>query len=216
VELDVADAAETGVEHRHLVGAHVAELPETRVRSEPFAMPAYEVGQMDAPDLLLTLDHPLDPAGQLVPVSEQCVERVQTGHDVPLVVADPASVDPSFASRGDEWRAGPAIEWLGGLDVVVVVDEQGARGGSLPLRDHHRRSARRDRLDGEAAATQQVAHVPRARLHPGPPGCVTGLGDQGRELFETRVETRFEPSVDGCEIGHLVIPQGATPQSPGL
>ena len=54
-ELDVADAAQPGVEQRHAAVVDVAELPQARVGGETLALTADELGEVDCATALLRL-----------------------------------------------------------------------------------------------------------------------------------------------------------------
>src|SRR5205814_2579866 len=109
---------------RHLAMVHVAEFPETGIPAEALPVLPDEAGQMNAPDLLLPFDHELDAAGETLLLLEQRVDREQPRREVPLVVAHAATEETSVAPHGSEGRAGPELERLRGLDVVMVVDEE--------------------------------------------------------------------------------------------
>ena len=201
-ELDVADPAKPRVLERHLAVIHVAELPEAGVAPKPRAVLPHEAGKMNAPDLLLPLDHEFDPARQPARLLEKGVDREQARREVSLVVAHATPEEASVAPRGRERRAGPEVDRLRRLHVVVVVDEQGFVAFAVTLGDHHGVALGGNELHGEAARAEHLGDEARALLHAEVLGRDTGLGRVSGELGQALLEMIVQVPVDRGEIGH--------------
>ncbi len=98
------------------------------------------------------------------------LQRGDTGHDGALVVGGTSTVDLSVPNFGMERRAGPLIEGIDRLHVVVVVQQEGALACTLHAPQHHRRALIRtwstwwDQLHVKADPLQHVPHHGRHLL----------------------------------------------------
>jgi len=182
-----------------------AELPQACVARQALAVLVDEVGQVDAADLLLSLDDEFDAARQLAALREQRVDREQARHQVSLVVAHPAAEQLAVPARGLERRRGPQLERLRWLDVVVVVDQQRPVRASGTLSQHHRRPSAGSELGLEAAAPEHRRHQLRARLHAEILRGDAGLGDQCAQLGQALLEVLLDVSIHGGEVGHVEL-----------
>jgi len=61
------------------------------------------------------------------PSRDELLDRLQLHPELALVVGDSSGVEPLPAGLGRERVALPELEWIGGLDVVVAVDEDDRR-----------------------------------------------------------------------------------------
>ena len=106
-----AGREERGVAHEHDVGGQqvFVLLDERR--------------EVDAPALLLALDHHLEVDRQRSPALEVRFDRLDVHERLPLVVGRAARDDVAVFDDGLERRALPQVERVGRLHVVVAVDE---------------------------------------------------------------------------------------------
>src|SRR5690606_5969076 len=138
------------------------------------------------------------------------------GHELALVVggapgADGAGPVGEGDENGLEGIALPQLERVGGLDVVMAVEEG---GGALPLAA----VGEDDRLAGgvvDAGLEAEAAQV--SRVEPGAGTAVGGMGGiggdraeaEGREKpLERRIEIGIEAGKDAVEVGHRLSPEG--------
>ena len=107
-------------------------------------MLAQEFLKVGAADLLFPFDQENHVHGQGTLFTERLRHAEDVREDLALVVGSTARVDASLRDTGLERRGGPAVERVGGLDVIVAVDQDGALGRIRRCpRQHHRRSLRR-------------------------------------------------------------------------
>ena len=74
----------------------------------------------------------IDVDRQLAPGREVRLQGLDVQEELALVVGRAAGVDAPVAHGGLEGRRGPEVERLGGLHVVVAVDQHGRRAGGRP------------------------------------------------------------------------------------
>ena len=103
------------------------------------------VGEILAADFLLALGEDDDVDRQLAARREMRLERLHVEEELAFVVDRAARKDLSVADRRLERRAVPEIERLGGLHVVVAVDE------NRLARPRRARATRRRRSDGPSS-----------------------------------------------------------------
>src|SRR2546429_4073749 len=100
---------EASVPHQHCVRFHQGR------------MLAKEMGEGDAVDLFLTLQHEAhvdwQPAG-----SDEVLHRLDRGHVIALVVRGATRIQMSVAHGWNERRRLPQVDWVRGLHVVMAVD----------------------------------------------------------------------------------------------
>src|SRR5687768_14109097 len=126
---------------RPAVPTFPAELPNAGVGLAEVRMVFYKMLEVRRPDLLFAFDDELDRNWQLTADMAIRLHRRDAGGDVPLVVGNATAPDSAIANLGTPWIAGPKIEWLGGLDVVMVVEAQPLLGSSIELTIDDREAA---------------------------------------------------------------------------
>ena len=131
---------------------------ENQVGLQAVAIAPYPGCEMGAPHLLLALDHELEVDGQALGGPQEGFRHANRDEHRSLVVRDAAAVEPVVPHLGLEGRARPVRQRIGGLHVVVAVDQ------------HRRRVACVQPLgvDQGVALRRQEGRVLQARaLHPG-------------------------------------------------
>ena len=135
--------------------------------------------EMGAADFLFTLGEHQDVHREAAAHGEVRFQRLDVQEELALVVDGAARVEPSVAHLRLEGGRRPELEWLGGLHIVMTVDQDGRRGGArtAPLRHDdgmtaglvHRRGQSRgaQRLCGPLRSASRVGIVLRAGAHAG-------------------------------------------------
>src|SRR5262249_45058179 len=141
VEAEVENALAAERDQRSAVAAEAGPFPEARVRLEQGGVLARKGVEVRAADLLLALDDPADPDRQLPLGLQQRPDGGQPCRDLPLVVRRAPGVEPSVSNRRLEWRRFPQLERVDGLDVVVVVEQDGVHAPAAALAVDGRRCA---------------------------------------------------------------------------
>ena len=96
--------------------------------------PASQASKFAEPDFLLALDDVADVDGQPAARLQPGSDRPQVEVDLALVVGHASTEDAAVLDAGLEGRAGPLVERVGGLDVVVGVDDdRGSVCGMQPV-----------------------------------------------------------------------------------
>src|SRR5439155_1480190 len=139
-QLDVGDALEPARDRRPAGRVLVPRLPDAAVGPQAVSVPLDEGGEVLRPDLFLALVQHAHAERELADRRAVRLDRLEPRHEVALVVGDAATEEKAVALGRLERRGRPLLERLGGLDVVVVVDEQRAVAGS-GLADDRGRSA---------------------------------------------------------------------------
>ena len=115
---------------------------------------------MLAADLLFPFGDHDDIHGKLLPRGEMRLERFHVQEELAFVVHRSAREDVSVAHRRLERRRRPQLERLGGLNVVVAVDENRRRSRRIsPLADD-------DRVAGSRIDLRRHADLVERCLHP--------------------------------------------------
>jgi hypothetical protein len=83
-----------------------------------------------APYFLFPLDDKLELNGELAAGGEPGLGTLHVGEHLPLVVGRAAGVHIAVPLGGSEWRRDPLVERIGGLYVVVTVNEHDRRAGN--------------------------------------------------------------------------------------
>jgi hypothetical protein len=145
------------------------------------------------------------------------VEAGEPGHEITLVVRAAARVEDSVADLRREGVGGPELERINGLDVVVVVNEEGALTRS-DLADERRRGGSVGQAIRGRAELRELRLAP-AR-HAIQPLCILGERGNGTgftkpvevALFVRRHELaqgQVEPPFGLCATGRRSFPGGA-------
>jgi hypothetical protein len=169
-------------------------------------VPVGQGGQVGGADLLLAVQQHLDRAGQLAGDGQQALGGPQLGQMLALVVGAAAAVQAAVADLRLERRAGPGVQRVGRLHVVVAVDEHGGRGrrpGPLTEDQRPARAVEDGRL--QAGRGDQVAGVAGGRGHALAGGADAGPPDPAGQAVH-------ELLVVGVDVGeHIARPGPAGP-----
>jgi hypothetical protein len=111
--------------HGDFTVIHTAKFPDAGVGGQFGLILHDEIVQVHAGDFFFALDHEFDVAGQFTVLGQQRVDGVQARDKVAFVVADAASVEFAVALGWFERRGLPEFQRFRGLDIVVVVEQQG-------------------------------------------------------------------------------------------
>ena len=135
--------------------------------------------QIRAADLFFTFDEKDDVHRQIGVRGDGFAQTLQMSHELAFVVRRAAAVNAAIADRGIESGRFPLVERLGGLHVVVAVNQNGAATGLMLVFGQHDRMARRfAQLGGESDAAELADEPFRAGAHIGTLGGVRG--DRGK------------------------------------
>jgi hypothetical protein len=140
-ELEGDHAANAAVDHGSAAGIDLPALAEHAVGLEHARSRGEEPPEAVSPTLLLALDQEADTARQRADRRLVCLDAPDPGEQLALVVAGAPGVQAAVADLGFVRRRGPQLERLGGLDVVVLEQDQRPRGGITELADDERRCA---------------------------------------------------------------------------
>ena len=176
--------------------------PDDQVGGEPLALAPGEAGQVGRADLLLAVQQHLDRAGELAPGGQQALDGQELGQVLALVVGAAAAVQAAVADLGLERRAGPGVQRVGRLHVVVAVDEHGGGPGRPgPVAEDQRPAGRL--LDGrlQPGRGHQVAGVA------GGPGHALAGGAHARDP-DPAGQALHERRPVGVDVGEHVVQPG--------
>jgi hypothetical protein len=191
-------------EHQPPAAARVDRpvAPDHQVGGEQLALGGREPGQVGRADLLLAVQQHLDRARQLAPGGQQALDGQELGQVLAFVVGAAAPVQPAVADLGLERRAGPGVQRVGGLDVVVAVDEHGGGAGRPgPVAQDQRPAGRPGHRRLEAGGGDQVAGVTGRLGHALAGGAhARGPDPAGQPLHERRPV--------GVDVGEHVVQPG--------
>ncbi len=127
--LGVDHAAQADAEGGDAGGEHFGVGDEGDVGLELVGVLADEGGDAFSADLFFAFEEDADVDGELAVVGgEEGFEGFDVHPHLAFVVDGAAGVEVAVALGGLEGRGGPLVEGLGGLDVVVAVEEDGWGG----------------------------------------------------------------------------------------
>ena len=135
-ELEVGQPLQAVGDRRH-AGGELAGVGDDRVvAGQPLVVLGDVRLEVGPADLLLALDQELDVHRQRAGRLEPGLGGLQVGEHLPLVVGGPPGVEVAVADGRLERRREPGLQRLGGLDVVVAVDQDRrlARGAAATRR----------------------------------------------------------------------------------
>ena len=155
---------------------------------------------MRARALLLALDHEAETAGQLTGRVAQRLGGLDPMEQLALVVAHAPGEEPLVPNHRVVGRRLPQVERRGGLDVVVLDADQGARPG--PHFAHHQR---RDTLfakdrDLGPGGSQALLDPLGAAVQLGELIGLTGDGAEVAKLLDPAVEALVAEGIEGIEV----------------
>ena len=159
--LGIAETPKCGVHGgpaRRIVG-HVAH--QRRVGPGSLRLVAQQLEDDPAAALLLSLEDEMHVEGrQPLGIEHRFIGLEQAEH-LPLVIGGPAGVELAVPHRGRERLGDPLVERVGGLDVVVAVDQE-CRPVRNPgtLRPDHRVARSLDDVHHRTAQAAQVGAQP--------------------------------------------------------
>ncbi len=216
-DLEVGQPFEAVGDRRH-AGGELAGVGDDRVVAGQLVAVGGDVSfETRAADLLFPLDQHLDVDRQRAGRLEPGLHRLEVGEHLALVVGGPARIEVAVADGRLERGRQPGPERLGGLDVVVPIDEEGRLAGrvqALGIDEGVPRGL--DEVGVEATGPEVVAdELGRATGV----GVVVRLGADGRDADEG-LELLLEVGLVGFEVSvHLVdrhdVARLRTPRAPG-
>ena len=160
-------------------------------------MLAHEGGDVVAADFLLALGHEHDPAGQLSAVGgAHGIHRRQAGGQLSLVVSHPAGEQHPVADGGLEGRRGPFFQRFRRLDIIMVVEQQRARGAPAEAPDDDRVAGCLELLHLQAVLGEELRHQVGALAHALAARRNTRLRAQAHRLGDVTVEVGLKVGVD--------------------
>ena len=158
-DLEVRQAAEADAERRDAAPEHRRVAHADEVGREVGGPRSQEIVEVVAPDLLLALDDELHVDGELAGGRDEALDGLGVDVDLPLVVDDAATPEPSVAHGRLEGGRDPLAERVDRLHVVVAVHEQrGLSRRAEPLGENGGMPGRGPHLD---AAGAQTSHLRR-------------------------------------------------------
>src|SRR5713226_2751719 len=131
--LDVQNPLATELDLRRPLMEMVPSLDRGAVRLQDVPVGMDEGGEVRTPNLLLPFDDELQVDGGTAFDPLPGLDRKELRDEVPLRVAASASPELAILDHGIERIPFPLVQRVDGLDVVVLVHEQ----GGLPLVDDH-------------------------------------------------------------------------------
>jgi len=169
-----------------------------------------ELFEVDAADFFFAFDEGDDVDGDAAPMLPVGEEGLKVAPDLSFVIDSAAGEDGVeavfiFADGGFERGRGPLVEGLGGLDIVVAVNQDGgAVGLVLVFGEDDGVSGGRDDLWGEAAGGKLVGDELGAALHVGDVlrlGADAGDAEEGLEAVEGLLAVDVDVLEDFVEHG---------------
>ena len=192
VDLDVREAAQRRQNRRQPRREHRRIADDHRVAREALRLTLDEACEVRTADLLLAFGEHDDVHRQRAARAEVRLERLDVQVQLSLVVDGAARVDAAVPHGRLERRRLPQLERLGGLHIVVTVDEHRrcAIAGLAPLADDDRMAIGRDDLGRET----DVAHARGKPLggthHVGPMLGARAHARDAQELEQLVVDAR--------------------------
>ena len=123
LQLVIVQTPEAIGDRRNAFGQHGGIRDNERVRLEALAILLHEIPQANAADFLFALDHDFHVDGEFARCLPQRLEGFQVDVDLPFVVGGAATVEIFSADGRLERGSSPQIERLGGLHVVMSVNQ---------------------------------------------------------------------------------------------
>ena len=211
------DAPVAQGEHRRPGRVQPAVGDVDEIRREALAVGPHERGQARRPRLLLPLEDELHLQGQPARCSQPRPRRQHVGDQLPLVVAGAAAVEAAVAHGGLERRAGPRLQRIGRLHVVVPVAQQRERAPISRLADHHGLGRGVDHVGSHAEVAHDPGQQAGALLHTVVVGADAGLPHEGLEDLQGLVAVRVDVAVYGVDahgslpLASAVLRRGGAP-----
>jgi hypothetical protein len=132
-------------------------------------------------DLLLALVEDAHAQRQLAERRAVRLDRLETRHEIALVVRYPAREEMAVAlGRLERWRL-PLVERVGRLHVVVVVHEQRLLAATGLAHDRRRTAASAQALRVDAGSARALQYRARGLVDG---GLLCGYGGEAHELLE--------------------------------
>src|SRR5438093_6462204 len=201
-QLDVGDALEPARDRRPAGRVLVPRLPDAAVGPQAVGVPLDEGGEVLRPDLFLALVQHAHAERELADRRAVRLDRLEPRHEVALVVGDAATEEKAVALGRLERRGRPLLERLGGLDVVVVVDEQRAVAGSGLADDRGRSAVDARRLGGDPGTSRSREDDAGGLLDADLLGRDRRLSDERLQLLDVLGGARANVLVEGGEGRH--------------
>src|SRR6266516_8079320 len=156
VELHIEQALSSQYQLWATIRVEIRSFPQASIGLQQVSICRSNSFEVRAADLLFPFDDPAQCNRQLTVGSTQGADRCQASSDLALVVACAASVKLPVAHGWFKGRREPQLERLGGLDIVVVIEQDciGAAAGQLSI-DRGWRSFDQETLRLKACTAQQ-------------------------------------------------------------
>ena len=129
MDFAVDDAAEAGAEGGEAGGEHFGIADDGGVGGEFFEMGGDVGFDVFAAGLFFAFDEDFDVAGEAAIAFDEAAEGGEEDERLAFVVAGATGVDVVVFDDGFKRRGVPEVEGVGGLDVVVAVEEKGGLAG---------------------------------------------------------------------------------------
>ena len=200
-DLRVAESPERRVHGGQAGGEERAVADQDGVGAGPLGLGAEQIEDHPAATLLLALEDEAHVERRAAIVIQDGLVRLQEAEDLPLVVGRPAGVQSAVAHRRGEGRGFPLLQGIGGLDVVVTIDqERGPARYGRALGPDHRMAVALDQVHHRAAQAGQLGTEPLG----GTAGVLGVVGERAHARDREKVGELLEESrllaVDECGV----------------
>src|ERR1700674_4598819 len=132
-----------------------ARFPQTTVSAQHARMLVRDLLERLGADLLFAFDEEPQREGYLAQAFER-FERVDSSHDVSLVVGDSACDDAAVRLNRFERFGVPELDWVDALHVVVLLQQRLPTAGTSPLGIQGGHPPRLERLDAVRISSQTL------------------------------------------------------------
>ena len=130
---------------------------------------------------LLAFDQEFDLEREFFPASFPCKDTQHVGEHLTFVVGRPTSVDIAIANLRGEGRGFPQVDWIGGLDVVMSVDQDDRFTWYwIGFGVDQSRSITGNHFCFQTSVSESVSHPVGSPIH------IRGLGAIGRNTWDSQ------------------------------
>jgi hypothetical protein len=121
--LQVAEPAQPIAERGQVVLVHRRVRDEDGSAPEQFGVVLEKLLQVNAADLLFALQQQLDVERGSSRRTDEVLQRFDVGEELPFVIGRSTGVDTAVTQGRLKWGSFPQLQWIGGLHIVVPVDQ---------------------------------------------------------------------------------------------